>query len=558
MNINHFENDIAEAVLTKGYDYYIDDRVVDVYHQGDREYICQVEGGDHYEIVVKLGENGDILYSHCDCPYSYGPICKHKVAAYYELSDMLSSEEEERNETEQPGTERQPVLKEVLNQLSKDELIAIILEVARGDAMLRNSLLVKYAKGDDKQELENCRKLIQAIARKYTGRDGFIPYGETYDFTQEMSEILEKARGTDNLPLALDITLLLLEETMEAFEYADDSDGDIGVLADEALELIGEIAGESRDLDADGQERVFNKLIDQIDGGLCGRWDDYRNGLLEICAGFADVEAFRSKLRAQIEHLIRQNADNEYKKYSNESMLRILFGIIQEYSTPEESEHFITENLRFPFFREWYMRKFMEAGDFHKVIDLALEGEAQDEALSGLVFQWKKIRYDAYTQLSLKEEQIKLAKELLLDGHFEYYSLLKQLIGGDKKVFYRQLKQELMEQKGWRGERLYLKLVEAENDLDGLVEYVRQHPDEIETYAGRLTERFKDEVLALYQEHIRLAAKASSTRKHYRNVCGILTRYKKLAGETHQQQMVDELMTLYSGRPAFLEELSKI
>lgn len=132
MNINHFENDIAEAVLTKGYDYYIDDRVVDVYHQGDREYIIQVEGSDDYEVVVKLGENGDILYSHCDCPYSYGPICKHKVAAYYELSDMLSSEEEERNETEQPGTERQPVLKEVLDQLPKEELVGIIMEVARG------------------------------------------------------------------------------------------------------------------------------------------------------------------------------------------------------------------------------------------------------------------------------------------------------------------------------------------------------------------------------------------------------------------------------------------
>lgn len=232
--------------------------------------------------------------------------------------------------------------------------------------MLRNSLLVKYAKGDDKQELENCRKLIQAIARKYTGRDGFIPYGETYDFTQEMSEILEKARGTDNLPLALDIALLLLEETMEAFEYADDSDGDIGVLADEALELIGEIAGESHDLDADGREQVFNKLMDRIEGGLCGRWDDYQNGLLEICAGFADVEAFRSKLRAQIEHLIRQNADNEYKKYSNESMLRILFGIIQEYGTPEENEHFITENLRFPFFGNGIWASLWRRGTFIK------------------------------------------------------------------------------------------------------------------------------------------------------------------------------------------------
>lgn len=44
---------------------------------------------------------------------------------------------------------------------------------------------------------------------------------------------------------------------------------------------------------------------------------------------------------------------------------------------------------------------------------------------------------------------------------------------------------------------MYLQLVEAENDLDGIMEYVRQNPGDIETYAGRLAERFKDEIMVL-------------------------------------------------------------
>jgi len=45
-----------------------------------------------------------------------------------------------------------------------------------------------------------------------------------------------------------------------------------------------------------------------------------------------------------------------------------------------------------------------------KVIDLALEGERKDKEYAGLVSKWKKVRYIAYKELSLKAEQEKLAR----------------------------------------------------------------------------------------------------------------------------------------------------
>ncbi|MCM3701372.1 SWIM zinc finger domain-containing protein [Paenibacillus macerans] len=315
MNIYHFEDDLTDAILDKGYDYYLDDRVVDVYHQGDRAYIIQVEGSDDYEVVVKLDENGEILRSHCDCPYAYGPICKHEVAAYYVLSDMLNSEGEceESDETLELKAAKPPELKEVLQQLPKEELIGIIMDVARKDAFLRNSLLLKYAKVEEQQELESCRRLIQSIVRKHTGRDGFIPYGATADFTREMGEVFEKAGNSDNPLLAVDIALLLMEEAIEAFQYADDSDGDIGALMEETLELIGEIAAESHDLDAEQRQRVFEKLMERSDGEIFEGWDEFHIGLLRICAGFVDVEALRNKLRTKIEQLISQTPATSIK-----------------------------------------------------------------------------------------------------------------------------------------------------------------------------------------------------------------------------------------------------
>lgn len=195
----------------------------------------------------------------------------------------------------------------------------------------------------------------------------------------------------------------------------------------------------------------------------------------------------------------------------------------------------------------------MQEGNFQKVVDLALEGEAQaqDQALPGLVTQWKKLRYEAYKRLSLKEEQKTLAEELLLDGDFGYDEELKQLAGGDTAALYHHLKQELQAKKDWQSKGLYLRLIEAEDDLDELLAYVKEYPGEIERYADRLAKRFEIEVIALYQQRIRLEASAASKRKEYQRVCGIIRRYQKIAGSARQRQMIEEISDLYSGKPAF-------
>ena len=47
-------------------------------------------GSEDYEVVVEMGDHGEIIYSECDCPYDFGPVCKHEVAAYFQLFDMLN------------------------------------------------------------------------------------------------------------------------------------------------------------------------------------------------------------------------------------------------------------------------------------------------------------------------------------------------------------------------------------------------------------------------------------------------------------------------------------
>jgi len=68
MNINHFENYINKTILDRGYHYYIEGNVVEVYEQGENDYIFHIEGSDDYEVLVRMEDNGDILYQSVIVP----------------------------------------------------------------------------------------------------------------------------------------------------------------------------------------------------------------------------------------------------------------------------------------------------------------------------------------------------------------------------------------------------------------------------------------------------------------------------------------------------------
>jgi hypothetical protein len=555
MNINNFESYINKTILDRGYSYYIEGNVVESYKQGENEFIFHIEGSDDYEVLVVIEDNGDILYSECDCPYDFGPVCKHEVAAYFQLLQMINHVTANKNITSK--TYERKMIHEVLSNLPKEELINIIISMANQDAALENSLIVKYSNGDKQQELEACQELIASIIRKYTGREGFIKYRDTGAFVMELENIVDKARNTEDALLAMDIALLLLEEAIGAFQYADDSGGDIGTLVSETIELITEIASRLTEL-GNKRAEIFSKLLDQTDNEIFEGWIDFKIDLLKICFQFADDETFREQLRIKLESMLDKKSSDRYTHYENERLLELLFQLIEQYGTEEEGEQFIRQHLQFSFFREKLLNKYLQEKNYHKVIEVAKDGEKHDQQYPGLISKWKKFRYEAYKYLLLKEEQQKLAKELLLNGDFKYYHDLKELASENQDEFYTNLKQELKTRKGWNANRIFLKIIEEENDLEEILDFVRENPSYIEDYAEKLVKPFKDETTEIYQAYLHNTARSSSNRKDYQGVCQKIKRYKKIVGKQKQLELIYELMDLYRKRPAFIDELGKI
>lgn len=279
--------------------------------------------------------------------------------------------------------------------------------------------------------------------------------------------------------------------------------------------------------------------------------------ILRLCAEAATTEALRDKLKIKLNYLIDKNSNNENMKYSNESMLHILFNMINNYGIKEEAEQFIKDNLKFSSFREILINKYLKEKNYEKVIELALESEEQDKRFAGLVFKWKQIRYTSYKELSMKDDQKNLAKELLFQGNFKYYKELKEL-EEDKVSFYNNLIQELKAKEHWQAESIFLQIILEEKDLDEIMGYVRENPTSIDSYAEILMDKFKAEVIEIYQKYIKFQASHASNRSHYKNVCGIIKKYIKISGKENKAQIVNELIALNRKKPAFLDELSKI
>ncbi|MDG0792153.1 hypothetical protein OMP38_15730 [Cohnella ginsengisoli] len=253
-------------------------------------------------------------------------------------------------------------LNTILSSLSKDVLIQIVREVCEKDRTLKNSLLLKYGKGKtDKQQVQAFKKMIASIVRKYSGRERFIPYRDVYGFAAEMMNLLENIGDRHNRLLELELMSAMLEESMEALQYADDSGGDIGMLIRECMGKITQLADESREDSEMVRLPFFERLLALSESEIFDGWDSNRTEVLEVCVAFADLPGPRDRLKSKLEELLEAGAGDEYKQYDRESLLQLMHRLLL-LESEEEAERYAYAHIAYPSFRELIIDQAVESG----------------------------------------------------------------------------------------------------------------------------------------------------------------------------------------------------
>ncbi|WP_091528828.1 SWIM zinc finger family protein [Alkalibacterium subtropicum] len=554
INLNRFESQVNATILKRGKGYYEEGFVKKVSRIDPDTYECEVFGTETYCVKVKKDNKNNIL-SSCTCPYNRGKVCKHEVAAFYELRKQLDNKDNVRVPNEE-NRNSDRTLKELLLSLPKEELVRLITQRAADDLSLEHHLRLQFGKLSPEDEINESKRLLQAISEKYSDYREVIYADRISDYAAEMGQILNRTVAINNPLVACDIAFLVMNEAVERLEYIEDDDWAIGEVVDGCIEVVKSIV--SSELTVESKQILYQKITENLNqDSESVWWTDYQEPLFEALLVIAQEESLRE---AYIEELMgRVKKGNSWSvRYDNERYLNQVFRLIEKTGDEDEQLLFLLNHVEYGTFRMKLIDIYAEKRDYLKVIQLAEEGERHDKEYAGYVKTWKTAKYDAYKKAVMVEEQRLLAKELFLAGDFDYYADLKKLSENDESTLYETLKKTLKESYRFSGySQTYLSLIMEEQDLEALAEVVTTDVRYVRDYAGALVDTHKELVVKAYKQLIVHNASDAANRSQYKAIAVLVKECGRILGKDTAREVTENLRKTFSRKPAFMDELTK-
>lgn len=272
--------------VRRGEEYYREGAVSNTAIQGNLlSGECAGTYAPYYRVQVELDEAG-IADTSCTCLYEYGGYCKHIVAlllAYLHHPKSFTAR-------------KAPA--ELLTDLDHNDLIAILTKLIQEQPDLYDRIEAMTSapskskkKRKKKVDIEVYRRHVLSIVHSLDGMRMSEAYWHVGGLANQLREVQESALkflDAGVAEAALEILLVLLEESSRGIEYVDDSDGELGGFVGELGTPLAEaiLSMELSQVEQDRLLRRLEKLIDYAgDYGMEGNlniavqaakygWDD--------------------------------------------------------------------------------------------------------------------------------------------------------------------------------------------------------------------------------------------------------------------------------------------
>lgn len=198
--------------------------------------VAEVRGTARY--LVRLWQEGGLPTGSCTCPVGAdGLFCKHCVAVAIVATDGAAA--------------AGPVgLRAHVAALDHDRLVALVLELADNDDLLRARLELEAARTAGTGDARLRERFRRAIDDALVPRD-YVSYYDVYDYTTTARTLVETLNGliTDgSADIAIDLTEHAITVLENAVGYIDDSDGYLGGLAED-IQAVHRTACAAADVD---------------------------------------------------------------------------------------------------------------------------------------------------------------------------------------------------------------------------------------------------------------------------------------------------------------------
>lgn len=562
--LTQFEQYIDETILKRGLQYFKKGLVHEPEEISPGEYEAIVEGTEDYTVQLTL-KNGIITEHVCDCPYDFGPVCKHVASVFFYLQqdELELNKKTTRTKTSQSAkpAKRKTVgqqVDELLEKATHDELKQFVREKASANAPFRNLFLSSFAQHNSNESKELYEKQVKSILKTASDRHGFIDWSASRIVGNAVDNLLESAQkqiNNRNYKSAVFICTAVMEKMTEALQYSDDSNGDIGGSVDAAYEMLYAIAQEQ--ISEEIRKLIIEYCFTSFDKQIYSGWD-WHIGVLRLAA-------FLLKTEEEKEHIFKQIDKAQRSDYEKEAAQSIKYDILLKTKGENAAEEYLEQNITNSNLRREAIQKALIKKNYDKAIFLAKDGVNYDlKDKPGLAKEW----YDWLLKIAQaqndSERIIEYARMLFIDNfrnEQDYYQIMKQYVKPDKwNAFVEAVIQDITTKKRWLDTGLIASILIKEEWWGRLLELVKKSPNlnTIDHYEKYLSKHYANEIVELFATGVLKYMKNSMGRDHYQNACRYIRKIIKLGARDKANEIVSYLRTEYPKRKALMEELNKV
>src|SRR3989338_2024190 len=571
ISLERFESTIDERIVNRGSEYFADGAVGGLKQIKDGVWVASVEGTEKYKVRINL--KGDEVAEHsCSCPYDLGPVCKHIVAVLYELRDQQYGQKKRIESSKKSSKNKSPKkpqasLEEIISQMPRASLNALLLDYAGREPDLIDYIFAKHALQASVTDKEHYQQIIRNTVDSARGRHGFIGYWESSKAVEGAEMILDKAQefiSDSEAQKALPIYQCVLEEMVPLLQDADDSNGCIGGVIDQAFEGLSICARLANDKVF--REELLNYLFNEFESKRYEGWSEWRWNFLELAAQVVETTQEQKRLFEKLDQTTRsRKGDSEWSgRYNEETIRRIKLTVAERLGTEKDVEDFLNQHIENPDMRERSLERAFERKDFTLVKQLAKDGIVLDEKQKigrFLINGWTGwLLRAAQAERNIPEIKEHSLALFLKNGDLDYYRIYKKCFSKPEWVAEVERVIGLLKKSGEDNEGTLAQIFIQEERWDDLLVFVQQDVNAyvLEAYKGYLDSRYPKELAAMYEKVIIEELAPLVGRNHYQRVGQFLRQMKKIGAQERVKALMEEMSNKYKNRPAFLEEITRV
>lgn len=560
MRIDDFENEIDATILGRGQAYFEEGAVVELEQVRQGLYEATVAGSDDYIVEVEI-RNGEVKALECDCPYDYGPVCKHEVAVLYAIREIW--EESEVGESGKiPGIRKKgkgkdeksmSALTSLVNSLSLEELRSFLLHELRGDGGLQLRLQAAFPSQPVAVGRDYYEKLVSGLVGR--GKRGYYERGETSDIANKIDDLLDIAKAkiqSGDFQEAFDIATVLLNRVGALLSYCDEDDYSLCDCLYEVIEILKQL------LEASPPRRIRDAVLEyclwrcKSHPTLSEDWDWK---LLDLAITLAESE---EEVRRIIDLLESLGGD----EWEQRRVQLLEYDFLLSKRGKEAAESFMLSHLDNDEFCQRMFEQAMEEKDYARARQLAERGRRQSEEKGkyGLVSPWVVRLRSVAKMTGDAGESFRLSRELLVE-HLgkvdDYFPELKAAIPAAQWPAYLEALAKDLERRGATSSLAEIYCREALWELlfnllkrgivSGFWAYEQRFPAE---YRPRIADLYAVQVLEMLESF--------AEKRIYTDACELIRRIKALGEGNLAQQIIAELRVKYKRRRLLMEELDQL